>query len=276
MPCRSGEPGGGGRGLRRLAQPGIVGARHVGKPQADRGVVRAGQRVGAGEVQVILDQRHVARAELRIERASGVGHDQRVAPRRGRRQTASAISRASSPRKDGTSLHQHARRRELAKENRPAWPGRSKAGAGDLGIGDRVTASTARGEPAEARAEDDRLIGRRPGAARPPRPGGADALAGDGSSARALAAIAGTSASTSARVSARPSRVSSPSAHDLRPPTNTWRTSDLAQENDQVRQGRRAAPHVGDAGRSGSCRPICRSRASRGCRRRRAPRRRPG
>ena len=88
--------------LRRRAAPrrrelGVVGARHVGEAQADRVVVRPGQRVGPGEVQVILDQHHLARREIRVSAPAALVTTSRSAPEPSSSRTASATSAPLQP-----------------------------------------------------------------------------------------------------------------------------------------------------------------------------------
>src|SRR5262249_7792431 len=68
--------------LRQGDQGGIVGAAHRGEARAEAVVVPADQRVGAHEVDVVLDDHDVALAELRIHTAAGIADDEYFAPQR--------------------------------------------------------------------------------------------------------------------------------------------------------------------------------------------------
>jgi hypothetical protein len=56
----------------------VVGARHIGPARAEVVVVYADQRVGEEEVDLVVDEHHVAGGVLRVEAAGGVGDDERV------------------------------------------------------------------------------------------------------------------------------------------------------------------------------------------------------
>ena len=81
-PLAEADPGPLGRVAGRGAQSRVVGIgeRREARPEAIE--VRAEQRIVTGEVDVIGDQHHVARLELRIEATGGVGEHERIDPER--------------------------------------------------------------------------------------------------------------------------------------------------------------------------------------------------
>ena len=62
----------------RFDQLGIVGPRHIGEPRAEAVVVDADQRVVAHQIDVVVDDHHVAGAVVRIHAADGLRDDQQL------------------------------------------------------------------------------------------------------------------------------------------------------------------------------------------------------
>ena len=73
LPQRNGQ--GRGHPARQVVQSVVVDLRHVRKAGAEALVVGADQRVVARKVDVIGDKHQVARVEVRVDAAAGVGHD---------------------------------------------------------------------------------------------------------------------------------------------------------------------------------------------------------
>ena len=244
-----------------VAQVRVVGPRHVGEAQADRVVVRPGQRARAGEVQVILDQHDLAGLRTRDRaRPAALVTTSRSAPEppqqaHGERDVRGRPALVEMQ----PALHQrHPPAVQPADHQPPGMPRRGgDRKAGDLAIGDRDRRLDRLGEPAEAGAQDQRQLHRRPGPpgdrGRAPPPAAPLHHAEAGGDARRQRRH------RVERLARGRCAVSTPSRTTCRPPTKTWRTSDLAVEKTRCvsrveeRHGVRAPEvdqdHVGELAR---------------------------
>ena len=160
--------GAGGRSDRQRAQIGVVEPRLVGEAQADRLVVRADQRRAAGEVQMVLDQHHVARGIVAVEAAGRVGNDEGAGAEPlqhvdGERD----VARLPALVEVQPSLHHdRAAAEQVADHELALVAGRGgDRKALDLGIGDDCRVLHRRSEMAEAGAEHECRLARRADAA---------------------------------------------------------------------------------------------------------------
>ena len=139
-----------------------VGGRHVGKPGPEPVVVDPDERVVVHQVDVVVDHHQVARAELWVQAAAGVGDDQEVGSQPlhhpdGKRDLGERIALVGV---HPPLHHDHRHAVEQAADELAGVAVGGRAGeVGDRVVGDRHRVGERGRRGAEAAAEDDRHLG---------------------------------------------------------------------------------------------------------------------